>query len=131
MPILNPTPGEVYDRLSILKLKISHSPLNKDNPFETEYQDLLDYLHNKCWSATVELPRDLVEINTVLWILEDTVRGYADTAEIIPLDPLVVHQRYLVYRMITFNNNERARIIKSINRSFGIYTEEKLYEKTE
>lgn len=112
MPLLRPTPGEIYDRLSILELKQKHG---WQQHFHDEIKDLLAYFQDN-YRPTIEnsFPEALAYINGALWELEDSVR----------LDPTLDD-----YKAITRLNDERQGTIRHINRVFGCDRIEKLYKE--
>src|SRR5712675_949092 len=72
MRLITPAPGECYDRLTILKLKMDHSTIPE---FFLEHEAIAFYMKDKHWQVPIELAYELQKINTRLWDLEDKQRA--------------------------------------------------------
>lgn len=125
MRLLDPTPGEMIDRLTILDLKIYNSNTQKQIEWFCEEQRLLlDKLSTYATSNRDLAPyRDkLFTINKELWYLIDEVRELPD------IDNNVLRLAYLA-KKIPRLNDERAETVEQINKFYGINTTEKIYNE--
>ncbi len=141
MWLLQPNPGEVVDRQSILHLKCAAGNAKKLNvqPFVDEINHLQDYLE-KNWfrlaQQSIQPDYDtafsqLKDVNARLWKLEDQIRelkrkfespnSSANYQE--ELKGLIVQ----VALQIPELNDIRAELVRKINGFFGISTQEKIY----
>ncbi|HXE74954.1 MAG TPA: hypothetical protein VNN18_04850 [Candidatus Xenobia bacterium] len=128
MGLLNPTPGELVDRKTILHLKIEAGRRKQVDVahFQEELEmieaALADWLARHAGAdrrAYDEATRGLAEINQQLWRAEDDVRALprsererlADLAKLIPA-----------------LNDRRAALVQQVNRVFRVGQVEKLYE---
>lgn len=142
MRLLNPSPGEILDRMTILELKITfgHKKGVSTTHFEAEYAELQEAL--KGW--TDSLPESyyfdddngtnyqelmdkmamerngLAAVNALLWDAEDRVRLLPET-EAFTLARLA--------KQIVAWNDARARHVQGLNKLYMAGDEqEKLYE---
>ena len=125
--LINPGPGEMLDRLSILALKILYGRVaGKDvKAFELERGALFAKvagsrtLTGQGFEAFVELST----VNSVLWHLEDDLRVLRAATD--PTVPTQWREAALcAYRIQEFND-KRAELIMAINRQVGDQWEEK------
>ena len=139
--LLEPTIGEVLDRLSILTLKIEAGMRKSVSTelWERERTDLDAYLTKKMqsWQQTAtsgstedfgKLVADLTIANTKLWIAEDELRlkrpknGGHPSDE----DELVKEVAEVAFRIANLND-ARSDAIQRLNLIFGTETEGKIY----
>lgn len=140
MRMLQPSPGEVCDRQTILQLKCKHGMEKKINvqPFVDENNQLQDYLE-KGWLLLANksiqhdydtLLKQLEVVNSRLWSLEDRVREWQQISKAQPLGEKELRDIVQDYFSITQLNDVRAGLVKQINALFGIYSQEKLHVAT-
>lgn len=143
MGILNPTPGEVADRLTILCLKSdAYSKKRKEiEPIQNEIGLCERFLAQSVYRisyiytlfddrAYSEKLRAISGINKILWELEDRIRiklrerqDYQDNkARVDPSNNIA----YLASEIVKANDR-RSQLIKEINQLFEIQSEEKIY----
>lgn len=93
MRLLNPSPGEIMDRITILTLKIDAAQKREMNPahFEAEKQMLeekmqfwnaalrSDMAPQEIWDDIAKHTNGLIAVNNLLWAAEDDVRSTSDT----------------------------------------------------
>jgi len=123
MKILTPISlGELYDKLSILEIKIE----NMDNPEKitnvtNEYDELLKVAEH--YPIDMIYYKRLLEVNKLIWDIEDNIR----TEE---LNKDWGEDFIQLARSVYINNDERAIIKKEINLEYGSeLVEEKSYAK--
>lgn len=121
MSLLNPTPGEVIDRISIVELKIRAFERTGKDPysFKDECAALEVYLAARGpWLPSIDkLSHELSEINKLLWCCEDEVRTSEKAVEL-----------SITAKRIARLNDERNRLIRAINSEYGLEPgEEKIY----
>jgi hypothetical protein len=133
--MLNPSPGEVADRQTILQLKIQHGTSHTSTPtvqhFAQEHDHLQEYLEDKWFPQLAtelrasydQLYSRLATINKNLWECEDQARALRDAAN----NRQSVHQAGELLFEITHLNDDRAEVVKEINELFGINVQEKIY----
>ena len=131
MGILNPTPGEIIDRQTILTLKIKHCLTDTDvKAFQKEYDELggyfieaFDYDGDIFDEDTFKAyQKSLQDINTELWGLEDERRKWIKSTSSDRMRAIANNAE------ITTNlNDERAKLIKAINTLYNINVVEKIY----
>jgi len=126
MGLLKPTPGEVHDRLSILALKIrvAQDKQKECRHFLEEREELKQYLSlhypDKDQPNFQKLAAAIAAVNGTLWTLEDDRRALISTGG--EAQRLAENAR-----QTTLLNDERAHLIREVNRVYGITAEEKLY----
>src|ERR1700739_187593 len=118
MRLLKPSPGEVYDRLTILALKIRHST---QASFIEEHAALCKYLKENNFNVPVDLATELGRINTRLWDLEDEQRQLIKSSnfENVVKDSdeyQFVQNAVTIVRL----NDARADTVRKINEACGI-----------
>lgn len=112
MSLINPTLGEVIDRLSILRLKVRHYPEKHLARLRMEIREidaaLPDLGSRKERAAGRELAEQLATINELLWAAEDKAR------RVTPDSP----PRAALALLLTIRdaNRERARLIHELNK---------------
>ena len=133
MSLLNPSPGEIIDRLSILELKIpafqkggvpaeyleaeKASLQDKMQEWDFEMRDSMPV--NVTWDMIAEMKNALAAFNALLWKAEDDARMTPEE-DIIKLARLCKH--------IASMNDARSRAIKRLNDIYGIEGgQEKIY----
>lgn len=128
MGLMNPSPGELVDRKTILHLKISAGERKKVNVrhFQKELE-LIEAALGEWFRKSAGADRSaydaatqgLAEVNQKLWHAEDEVRA------------LDGHQRDRLAelaKLIPALNDRRAELVREVNRVFGVDQVEKLYE---
>lgn len=135
MLLLRPSPGACVDRQTILRLKIENSARRGVDAMQFEEEDraLQLYLEqnwfsssNRDWRGEFEKHSSaLLQVNRALWNLEDEIRC---------LQSLSVEKRgEKIERIVSIAfeiprlNDERARLVETINAMFGLTAPEKLY----
>jgi hypothetical protein len=116
MRVLNPGPGEIIDRLTVVARKIVEGG-ERAKHFEVEMEELL----TECERLDLEeVNRDfakncytLAAINAAIWQREDELRKRPRG---------VVKLAFRIQEL----NDQRARLVKEINSTAGIEREEKL-----
>lgn len=115
MSLLNPTVGDLCDRLSILALKRLHgNAAGKDTShFQREWAGLLTKIHGRQLNgAWFEHLLDLSAVNAKLWTLTDRLRAMA-------LDHCDLADAGEVGIAILVANDRRAELIQTINELCG------------
>ena len=121
--------GELLDKLTILELKLSNiSDLKKLTNIQKEH-DELNPLAGKLFDSYGEelknLYRQLSEINSELWTIEDDIRECERNKDF-------GSDFVSLARAVYFTNDKRSEIKKSINLLTGSgFVEEKSYEDYE
>ena len=123
-PLIPVSWGELFDKITILQIKIENlQEKNALNNVKTEHDQLNTIYNNnflKDEIATV-LFNDLKEINQKLWDIEDKIRDKERSKK---FDKEFIELARNVY----FTNDERSRIKRNINETFGSkIIEEKSY----
>ncbi len=115
--------GEIIDKLTIISIKLEriHDSAKREN-LRREY----DILREAALSVMDEgdpLYRDLYEVNSKLWDIEDRIREFERKKDF--------GEGFIsVAREVYFNNDRRAEIKREINiRTSSGLTEEKSYGK--
>lgn len=141
MGLLNPKPGEILDRLSILELKIEAAKKadRVSTHFEAEKASLNEVMRN--WEAGVvedccgddilfvkkqeqiaKYKNSLAVVNALLWRAEDEIRATPD------------EQAFKLARLckqLTLWNDTRAKAIQILDKLYGLESEpEKLHATT-
>jgi hypothetical protein len=126
MSLLEPTAGEMLDRLSILRLKMAaHKRRRKKYiGLAIEYRDIAHRIATQ-WGPGNEVTRRLYgrldKANENLWDCEDKIRL-----------PGKVTAFVMVAKRIAELNDKRNRLIREIDKAYGCETpvEEKIYSCT-
>jgi hypothetical protein len=133
--MLNPSPGEVADRQTILQLKIQYGSSQtlprKVQHFAQEHGRLQEYLEDQWFPQLAtelraiydQLCSRLATINKDLWECEDQARALRAATN----NRQSVHQAGELLFEITHLNDDRAEVVKKINELFGINVQEKIY----
>ena len=143
MRLLNPSPGELYDRLSILELKISFGQKKgiDTTHFEAEKASVEGRIHD-CLNMLMETGyydddadwerrtnecdkhrNGLSAVNALLWDAEDSVRALPET-EVVQLARLA--------KQIAAWNDSRAQYVRDLDKLYGIEEgPEKLHSTTQ
>jgi len=123
MKILTPVSlGELYDRISILEIKMKHiGDSQKLINVTHEWEELRSVAIN--YPISDDLYFKLLEVNERIWDIEDGIRECERNKHF--------EERFKdLARGVYFNNDERSRIKKEINLKYGSeIIEEKSYEK--
>jgi len=141
MGLLQPTPGECFDRQTILLLKEEAArgrglPLDH---FMEEHEKLAEYIEQR-WMKILParsrqildaLTFQLADINNRLWQLEDQIRLFKARYE--KLDTRLQHnvgwEGFDIAAEIAQENDRRAELVRAINALFGCVREEKIYRE--
>jgi hypothetical protein len=133
MRVLNPSPGELTDRLTILQLKI---PAAKEvgkptEHLQEEYEQIAEALNlwaPRCRSRedTELLTTRLANTNRLLWLREDEVRWLPEPE---PLPSTAeqaenIMRLALVAKLIARLNDDRAERIAGLNALYGVEAQE-------
>ncbi len=118
--------GELLDKLTILELKLSNiSDVKKLTNIQKEHDELnplAGQLFDSYGEELKKLYKQLAEINSELWTIEDHIRECERNKD---FGPDFVRLARAVY----FTNDKRSQIKKSINLLTGSgFVEEKSYE---
>ena len=116
--------GELFDKITILQIKLKNlKTKNALKNVKTEY-DQLSTIFNKNFSKNInakKLISDLKKVNQKLWDIEDLIR---DKERNKTFDKDFIELARSVY----FTNDDRSRIKRNINETFGSeLIEEKSY----
>ena len=121
--------GELLDKLTILELKLSNiSDVQKLTNIQKEHDELnplAGQLFDSYGEELKNLYRQLSEINSELWTIEDDIRECERNNDFGP-------DFVSLARAVYFTNDKRSEIKKSINLLTGSgFVEEKSYEDYE
>ena len=121
--------GELLDKLTILELKLSNiSDLKKLTNIQKEHDELnplAGQLFDSYGEELKNLYRQLSEINSELWTIEDDIRECERNKDF-------GSDFVSLARAVYFTNDKRSEIKKSINLLTGSgFVEEKSYEDYE
>jgi hypothetical protein len=114
-------PGELYDRLSILRLKIHHAPVGRDTlHFSLEQQRIMDTLDRLKISPNLfQLALSLARVNGWLWDAEDQMRQFRQDGVGVN-DPVEWYESVALLGLrINKLNADRSELIAEINRVTG------------
>lgn len=132
MRLLNPSPGEILDRITILELKIVAAEKKEVNSssFQAEKTELEEHLRQwdqtlkeswpdeTVWYEIGQQRNALVAINSLLWEAEDLVRELSD---------LEMSKLALLAKRIAKLNDGRAKAVQEIAKLYGVEEQEKIY----
>ena len=125
-PLIPISWGELFDKITILQIKLENlQEKNALNNVKTEHDQLNTIYNNNFLKDEIArvLFNDLKEINQKLWDIEDKIR---DKEKRKKFDKEFIELARNVY----FTNDERSRIERNINETFGSkIIEEKSYSK--
>ena len=125
-PLIPVSWGELFDKITILEIKIENlQEKNALNNVKTEHGQLNTIYNNNFLKDEIArvLFNDLKEINQKLWDIEDKIRDKERSKK---FDKEFIELARNVY----FTNDERSRIKRNINETFGSkIIEEKSYSK--
>ena len=121
--------GELLDKLTILELKLSNiSDLKKLTNIQKEHDELnplAGQLFDSYGEKLKDLYKQLAEINSELWTIEDDIRECERNKDF-------GSDFVSLARAVYFTNDKRSEIKKSINLLTGSgFVEEKSYEDYE
>ncbi len=126
MPQIPVSWGELYDKVTILKIKLEKLKTKSAlKNVKKEYDELIFVSNNNIsYNKDAEkLVRDLKKINNKLWNIEDRIR-VKERSKVFDKDFIKLA------REVYFTNDERARIKRNINMKFGSeIIKEKSYAK--
>ena len=125
-PLIPISWGELFDKMTILQIKLKNLKTKSAlKNVKTEY-DQLSKIFDKNFSKNTNAKKlfsDLTKINHKLWEIEDLIR---DKERNKTFDKEFIELARNVY----FTNDERSRIKRNINETFGSkIIEEKSYSK--
>ena len=126
MPKIPVSWGELYDKVTILEIKLEQLKTKSAlMNVKKEYDELI-FVSNNNFSNNKDaekLIRDLKKINNKLWNIEDRIR-VKERSKVFDKDFIKLA------REVYFTNDERSRIKRNINMTFGSeIIEEKSYAK--
>ena len=126
IPLIPVSWGELFDKITILQIKIENlQEKNALKNVKTEY-DQLNKIYNSNFLEDEKaklLMNSLTQINKKLWDIEDKIRH---KERIKKFDEEFIELARNVY----FTNDKRSKIKRDINENFGsIIIEEKSYSK--
>lgn len=121
MRVLNPGPGEIVDRLTVVARKIVEGG-ERGEHFKDEMMELVQFYNNNCRTidGAISLVISLAAINAAIWQREDELRAYR-----LGKPPGTTDFTQLAFRIQELNDR-RADLVKQINVAAGIVREEKL-----
>ena len=124
MPLIPISWGELFDKITILQIKLEN--LQEKNALKNvklEHDQLFSIFNQFFLENTIanELINDLKLINQKLWNIEDLIRDKEKNK--------IFDEKFIeLARKVYFTNDERSRIKRSINETFGSeIVEEKSY----
>lgn len=130
MSLLEPTAGEMVDRVTILALKLAHVPGAIDGPLHREFEELQNRINARFLSAEGPVYTgwtDLIKINTTIWVLTMEMEGLLRDG----VTDAVAHRIAYVAAEIHQLNKERAEAKATIDKATGEYAGgEKFYSST-
>ncbi len=109
MRLIDPGPGELIDRLTILELKLATCPRSQEDHFMWEREQIFVLLALRRIPKLDAERRELAEINRTIWDAIDELRGAKD-------DATAAH----FGRLAMQSNDRRAEVIETINRLCGL-----------
>ena len=123
-PLIPTSWGELFDKITILQIKLEN--LQEKNALKNvklEHDQLFSIFNQFFLENTIanELINDLKLINQKLWNIEDLIRDKERNK--------IFDEKFIeLARKVYFTNDERSRIKRSINETFGSeIVEEKSY----
>ena len=123
-PLIPISWGELFDKITILQIKLEN--LQEKNALKNvklEHDQLFSIFNQFFLENTIanELINDLKLINQKLWNIEDLIRDKEKNK--------IFDEKFIeLARKVYFTNDERSRIKRSINETFGSeIVEEKSY----
>ena len=123
-PLIQISWGELFDKITILQIKLEN--LKEKNALQNvklEHDQLFTIFNQFFLENTIanELINDLKLINQKLWNIEDLIRDKERNK--------IFDKKFIeLARKVYFTNDERSRIKKNINETFGSeIVEEKSY----
>ena len=123
-PLIPISWGELFDKLTILQIKLENlQDKNALKNVKIEYDELFKIYNNNFLEDenAIRLLADLKNINKILWNIEDDIR---DKERHKTFDEEFIELARSVY----ITNDERSRIKRNINNTFGSeLIEEKSY----
>ena len=114
-PLIPISWGELFDKLTILQIKLENlQDQNALNNVKIEYDELFKIFNNNFLEDdnAIRLLADLKNINKILWNIEDDIR---DKERHKTFDEEFIELARSVY----ITNDERSRIKRNINKTFG------------
>jgi hypothetical protein len=142
MRLMKPSPGEAYDRKTILQLKLTYAAmqgkLEASKHFADEQDALTHYMIDNHYIVPTALATELYTINKKLWDLEDAQRMLLQSlaSRSMLSGATIVDGSY----KDTFScnavtviqlNDARAATVQKINKACGVYAPEKLHYNVE
>ena len=125
-PLIPVSWGELFDKITILQIKIENlQEKNALNNVKIEHDQLNTIYNNNFFKNEIArvIFNDLKEINQKLWDIEDKIRDKEKSKK---FDKEFIELARSVY----FTNDERSRIKRNINETFrSKIIEEKSYSK--
>ena len=123
-PLIPISWGELFDKLTILQIKLENlQDQNALNNVKIEYDELFKIFNNNFLEDdnAIRLLADLKNINKILWNIEDDIRDKERHK--------IFDEEFIeLARSVYITNDERSRIKRNINNTFGSqFIEEKSY----
>ncbi len=137
MRLMRPSPGEAYDRITILQLKVAKAVALEKNDaaaiFIEEQQALTEYMEGSHYRVPPDLGTELAKINERLWKLEDRQRDLLkENREFDGLEfnhPVIGEFARNAVTVLQLND-ARAAAVQMINAACNVYQPEKLHYAT-
>lgn len=127
--ILNPSFGELCDRMTILNLKLGHAsgaPVDVVRVWAEELQAVTYAMEERNVYVNGFLPAKeqeafdtLVAVNRALWDAEDRVRDLPDLNTFNEAQPKVLFELACLAKQIAAANDKRAACIRALNQFGG------------
>lgn len=114
------SPGELIDRLTILRVKLRNCPTERLPEIIREFMYLYD-IYYASYQAAKDLLEKLLEVNNHLWRIEDMLRECEKKEQ---FDTEFIEHARAVYVL----NDRRAGLKNEINKLFDWPIDEKIYE---
>lgn len=134
MRLMFPSPGEAYDRLTILQLKLlaaAKKKLTKQAAaFTEEQQALSEYMQTHKYQVPSPLAACMFMVNSQLWDLEDRQRELLTAVNFsfsLEADQPGLGEYIRNAQLVTQLNDKRAQLVQEINQACGVYAPEKLH----
>jgi len=164
--IINPSPGDLVDRQTILLVKLEHCGVEGDTGLQPVSSEVMEVSKEKTVARTVLMEKTEIniqpfileanaiqeklhlywfyklsdkqgeEFNTLFAKLKATNAGLwklEDQARVLRMAPdkqsdTILHRKAETLDAITFNNDQRADLVRKINSLWNIDIQEKLYQ---
>jgi hypothetical protein len=130
---MNPSPGECYDRLTILSLKSENASkldrVDLQTNFDLESAAIVLYMQDKRYKVPTNLGEELAKINSRLWDLEDAQRKLYKEMSKTGIDLDDIDAEFLKNAITVLQlNDARAATVQKINQACNVSAPEKLHD---